>query len=74
MFNQVTRAALLAAGIDGTLILKWHGFDDGDGERDGEGLLEGLLERLLEGLGNGIGSIVNEGPPALETEKLSRLN
>ena len=51
-FNQVTRATLLAAGIDGTLTRKLHGVksDDGDGERDGEGLLDGDGDRLGDGI------------------------
>lgn len=97
-FNQVTRATLLAAGIDGTSTLKLHGLtlDDGDGERDGEGLLDGLGDGLGEGLligdgdglgeglGDGLGSLLEaitsddssekEGPPALETVKIFKIN
>ena len=73
-FNQVTRATLLAAGIDGTLTWKLHvmKMDDGDGitmlDTSGS-LISDALGSLLDSgtlISDGDGESY-EGPPALET-------
>ena len=65
-FNQVTRATLLAAGIDGTLTWKLHVIKMDDG--DGISMLETSGTLISDGDGESY-----EGPPALETEMIFKI-